>query len=61
MDFFVLQAKNVLVRGKCLEFTQMGNDIMLLIRKEVKGFTVMIGQAGCYNEAPNIMILLKGV
>lgn len=30
----------------------MGNDIMLMIPKEVKGFIIMIGQAECYNEAP---------
>lgn len=55
MDFFVLQDKNVLVRGQCLEFTQLGNDIMLMIRKEVKSFTVIDGQSGCYNEAPVII------
>lgn len=52
---FCLSDKIVLVRGQCLEFVLMGNDIMLMIRKEVKGLTVMIGQAGCYNEAPVII------
>jgi len=52
MDFFVLQDKNVLVCGQCLESVRAGNDIMLMIRKEVKGFIGMIGQAECYNEAP---------
>lgn len=52
MDFFVFQDKNVLVCGKCLESVYMGNDIMLMIPKEVKGFIIMIGQAECYNEAP---------
>lgn len=52
MDFFVFQDKKVLVSGKCLESVHMGNDIMLMIPKEVKGFIIMIGLAECYNEAP---------
>jgi len=52
MDFFVVQDKNVLFCGQCLESVRVGNDIMLMIRKEVKGFIVIIGQAECYNETP---------
>ncbi len=50
MDFFVLNNKIMLVCGQCLETHSHGNDIMLMMRKEVKDTAVMQGQVECYNE-----------
>ncbi len=46
----MLHVKIVLVCVQCLETPSFGNDIMLMILKEVKDTAVMQGQVECYNE-----------